>query len=376
MRPQGIALFRKPFARECTLLAGDVETLGSVCDLDGRSGFVVAPFAVDDNLPVVLMHPVRCEVFGVEEVTSKGVEEAFGMCGARADDNLADARQGVKGKSLSESMAPATVCHPARVSPSENDYPFEVFHDRLMDGGFQKLVLSRSSQCPLPKDFSSVACFRKACESYPRLFIALVYTPQTGLWLTATPEVLLDGMGHDWQTMALAGTMKCTSFPEDPPVAAWSDKNIQEQRLVASYMSRCLQRVADDFTENGPYTVRAAHLVHLRSDFSFSLPETKHLGRLLAMLHPTPAVCGLPKEEARDFILAHEPCSRRYYSGFMGMLEPEGHTFLYVSLRCMQISATVCRLYAGGGLLKDSRRESEWDETETKMETMRRLLNV
>ena len=174
----------------------------------------------------------------------------------------------------------------------------------------------------------------------------------------------------------------------------WSAKNIQEQRYVASYLADVLRRFSDDVCEEGPRTVRAAHLVHLRSDFTFSLDNKRctRIGKLLEALHPTPAVCGLPKDEAQRFIISHEHHPRHYYSGFMGPfnvnedenenVDPISHliphtshfTHLYVSLRCMHITDSAYHLYAGGGLLRESNEQQEWQETEAKMDTMRRLL--
>ena len=76
-------------------------------------------------------------------------------------------------------------------------------------------------------------------------------------------------------------------------------------------------------------------------------------------LHPTPAICGLPKAEAWQFIIENEPHSRRYYSGFCGPVSAIEGTRLYVSLRCM---------------LKNSTEEQEWEETRAKMETMLGLM--
>ena len=155
----------------------------------------------------------------------------------------------------------------------------------------------------------------------------------------------------------------------------WAPKDIEEQRYVASYIADRLKTLGIDYREEGPRTVRAAHLVHLRSDFHFSLPPTVVLSRLLSTLHPTPAVCGLPKQQALDFILQHEHSQRLYYSGFMGPLNaPDSH--LYVTLRCMQISGTRQTLYAGGGLLRESNEEQEWLETEAKLDTMRHILCI
>ena len=83
---------------------------------------------------------------------------------------------------------------------------------------------------------------------------------------------------------------------------------------------------------------------------------------------------GRPKDMARDFIVSNEFAPRCYYSGFLGSLNPDAETHLYVSLRCMRIDKDTCSLYAGGGLLADSDMETEWRETEMKMDTMRNLL--
>ena len=123
--------------------------------------------------------------------------------------------------------------------------------------------------------------------------------------------------------------------------------------------------------------MKAGNLVHLRSDFSFTLDDSltdgNGLGKLVDALHPTPAVCGLPKQEAMEFIIANESIDRRYYSGYCGPWNVGGMTALFVSLRCMELSAHRSVLYAGGGLLAESSEESEWQETMMKMEAMRRL---
>ena len=84
--------------------------------------------------------------------------------------------------------------------------------------------------------------------------------------------------------------------------------------------------------------------------------------------------CGLPKEEAYHFIIENEGYDRSYYSGFIGWLDPKGKTDLYVNLRCMNILPQTFTLYAGGGLLAASQLEDEWQETEDKLDTMRRIV--
>ena len=141
---------------------------------------------------------------------------------------------------------------------------FVAFHKELTNNRFTKIVLARCVQEQIPHNLKTEEVFWHACKEYPRQFVALFSTPQSGTWLMATPEILLDGDGIEWRTMALAGTM-----PYNENGAEWSAKNKAEQQYVSLYIKRCLKRYADEIKEEGPYTTQAANLVHLRTDFTF-----------------------------------------------------------------------------------------------------------
>lgn len=347
------AIFRLPHEDHATLIRqtdGEPAEYLSCAELNGRRGFVVAPFQISERQPVLLIRPDSIETVPCEES-----EESEGQ--------VFDCSQ----------------CRVNQVTcPPDSHYviDFANFHAQLVSGAFRKIVLARCADEESPDVIPPMQLFHRACMLYPRMFIALVSTPKSGCWLTATPEILLEGTTVAWRTIALAGTMKLEGehLSGEGETLTWSTKNIQEQRIVATYITECLERFTGEFHEEGPRTVRAANLVHLRSDFTFSLPDNLHLGDLLHTLHPTPAVCGLPKRDTFEFIIHNEHTPRRYYSGFMGILDPAAETHLYVSLRCMNIEGNQYHLYAGGGLLKDSQEEQEWAETEAKLETMRRIL--
>lgn len=359
----GFALYRLPYEQQVTLVTqnGDEPLeLPSFEALNGQTGFVVAPFSISDTCPLVLIRPDLVRSFS----------SSFECSLDRDVLSLAEKRP---------SSAQETAC----LNRDTYSDDFSRFFAGLSDGRFSKLVLSRCAEQSGNQNHQPLNLFQRACEMYPRMFISLVYTPQSGMWLTATPEILLEGINNQWRTIALAGTMKLEGddLLGEGENMTWSTKNIQEQRYVATYLTNCLEHVADEIHEEGPRTVRAANLVHLRSDFTFTLYNNTRVGEVLQLLHPTPAVCGLPKKEAYDFILDNEHTPRLYYSGFMGPLNfksltsnPQSQTHLYVSLRCMQITDSLYRLYAGGGLLKDSVEDQEWMETEAKMETMRRVI--
>jgi len=345
------ACYRLPFAQYYTLIEqteGEPEHFATCTELNRRKGFVVAPFQITARQPILLIRPdkmLTCPVESPVPQTAKIVSTE-----SHREDYTAD---------------------------------FSLFHDQLKKDVFRKIVLARSATLLTDQPVNPHQLFLLACQRYPRLFISLVSLPNGDYWLTATPEILLQGVDNQWRTIALAGTMQLKddqlSFDTPPGEAGivdlqWSAKNLQEQRFVASYIANTLRQFAIDFQEEGPRTVRAADLVHLRSDFTFMLPHDVLVGDLLQALHPTPAVCGLPKQETFRFITAHEHVSRQYYSGFMGPLGIAHSTHLYVSLRCMQIHGNEHHLYAGGGLLKDSVEQQEWLETEAKMQTMKKII--
>lgn len=338
MKP--FALYRLPGETLATRITATKASVVSSChDLNGRSGFVVAPFSPSPQSPILLIEP--------EEVT----------------EFVPDADGG-------EPFAYTTTDDATAASRAVYASAFTDFHRRLTNGTFRKVVLARQKTVRCRTEVDAIRLFNRACALYPMQMIVLAHAQECGTWLMATPEIMLQARHQMWRTMALAGTMKACDEHQ-----GWSVKNIREQRLVSSYISKCLAAHAHDIDLRGPMTAQAGALVHLKSEFTFKLHDEAKVGDLLADLYPTPAVCGIPKDATRRFIADHEPAPRSYYSGFMGPMNIHGDSDLYVSLRCMKIDGRACTLFAGGGLITDSVEEQEWLETEAKMGTMLQCFN-
>ena len=351
------ALYRLPWTDECYFVlqtSEEAQTLSDISDLNGRKGFVMAPFQQTTEHPLILIRP--------EVIAYDWQEISLSLSSLEYVDAI-----------LSCKSQPGKTISKLNEKERYDRYyaAFRRFMEPLKDMKFKKLVLSRPAFCHIDENFSPLATFVKACNAYPRMMIYLCHTPTTGTWIGTTPEILLSGHAQHWNTVALAGTQPILNGVEP---TEWSVKNKEEQDIVAEYVRKIVKKHGRKMTEKGPYTARAGQLVHLKTDFLFQLKETGFLGDLLKELHPTPAVCGLPKAEAYDFILNHENYDRRYYSGFVGWLDPEGHTDLYVNLRCMEIRSHEVKLYAGGGILPSSEVHAEWEETGEKMKTMKNIL--
>lgn len=342
------ALFRLPQTNEPSLIiqtAGKPLQLNDYCELNDKNGFVFAPFVISEANPLlVIKSDVRLN--GNHEI-----EEWM-------QQNRLSAPELVFSKENS----------PVRDESKRYEEVFGTFLTALQNRAFEKLVLSRYKDREIDPPLCLTELFCSASDLYPNGFTYMVYTPQAGLWMGSTPEILLSGKDDAYSTVALAGTMKASDSP------VWSEKNKLEQEYVARYIREKLHSLGIESEERGPVTAKAGALVHLKSVFSFSFTDPQRLGDVISMLHPTPAVCGLPKEEAYHFICDHEGYDRSYYSGFLGPLDQDAETDLYVNLRCMRIMPSYVRLYAGGGLLISSDLESEWNETEDKMQTMLSLL--
>lgn len=369
-------LYRLPYQEKATYIEQvktEPEYFKSVVHLNGKEGFVFAPFSPSTKHPVVLIHPEVNRM--VDVMTLEECEKWLKECPKKLRKKEAEMQ--------------------AWLNHNKKEYydkGFDLFHQQLVEGNFKKLVLSRTStlyhrfdECPYRSQHMPIfgwyeLLFMKACRLYPRMFVALVDDSEAGTWLMATPELLLKGDGNDFSTMSLAGTQKATATHQikDEPIEGieWSEKNQEEQQLVTNYIEECIQKFADECTLKGPYTTVAGNLYHLRTDIHFHLRDSKHLGDFLKALYPTPAVCGIPKKEAYEFIKKNEISSRDYYSGFAGILSPQADTQLYVSLRCANLCGYMANLYAGGGLLKESEKENEWAETEAKLQTMKEVFRV
>lgn len=328
-----VAYYRLPESDVYHVIRGRAQSSSSLPDLEKCHGFVMAPFFADTNNQYVVIPPMFASTKKVPKRVKHFKVEWIEM------DNKTLYKQN-----------------------------FHDLHDLLEKGIIDKVVLSRRVDCRVDQwSCEPEQLFRKACTMYPHQMTALIVTEATGAWFMSTPEVLLKKNGDRLETMALAGTRKGNM--------SWKQKEIEEQKIVADYISNTIKPFADDIVIGQPYDTFAAALAHIRTDFSFKLRQDAKVNDVVEALHPTPAVCGMPKDRAMGTIRSHESIDRRYYSGFCGPWNLDEDSALFVSLRCMEIDGNRnFHLYAGGGLLKESDVRSEWMETEYKMDTMRNVL--
>lgn len=242
-------------------------------------------------------------------------------------------------------------------------------------GSFNKVVISREEIVALGH-FDCEIIFKKLLKNYPAAFCYCWYHPKIGLWMGATPERLLKVNNNKFHTMALAGT----KAGEDAQNTVWNAKEIVEQQIVTDFILENLKETATNVSFSEPYTLVAGKLLHILTDIRGVLKPKSNLSAIVKVLHPTPAVCGLPKAVAKDFILKNEGYNRAYYTGFLGELNFDSFnkksikSDLYVNLRCMQLKNNQAHIYIGCGITKQSTPQKEWEESVNKSMTMKRVL--
>ncbi len=339
---------------------------------DASLGFVMSPFL---NPDLGQSYRLRADA----HLTSASTVQDFFENLTIPQDFKQKVRQNLKDAPLSSSHKSALPSTDFAQALSQAHYQEIVARGirAIKEGKFQKVVLSRPKQIDLPDNFEAVSVFQRLGRQYQTAFVYLCHLPKIGTWMGASPEILMNTDPQQaFTTVALAGTQPYQEG-QDLSEVAWRQKEIEEQALVSRYIINCFKKIRlRDFQEEGPKTVVAGNLMHLKTTFRVDMKSTNfaELGKvMLPLLHPTSAVCGMPKIPAQDFVLKHEQYDRGFYSGFLGPVHLQQSTHLFVNLRCMQLHPHAITLYAGAGITEDSQPEKEWRETEMKCQT---LLNV
>ncbi len=264
---------------------------------------------------------------------------------------------------------------PYSATKSEYAHQFKELKKNIAAGHIEKIVLSRMINESASKDISCSALFKLLNLEYPPSFNYLIYTPFSGIWMGATPEQLLRTDNQSATTVALAGTQVNRNIPLDQ--YKWDTKEIHEQKFVLNFVEKTIcDFIGNNAIEKSTENIQAADSIHLKTTFKFNADTIKkQLGSFLEKLHPTPAVCGLPKAEALQIIREIESHQREYYTGFLGTLNLDNRTNLFVNLRCLKWLEKTLSLFVGGGITTDSISANEWNETNLKARTLTRLIN-
>jgi isochorismate synthase len=372
------ALWRKPKSNQLEFLIDESKEPAKV-ELsfeDLPSGFIVHPFADQDDKKAYFIKSSHYFSLLLDQEQAKEDLPKWIISSTEFS------------KELIKSSIQELLIKKSKASDSDtNEVDKKNHFTRLVQQGIQaieagvleKVVPARTKLVKVAENFDLGKTFLEMIQAYPNSFVNFFHIPKIGTWIGASPETLIKTKEDIFYTMALAGTQPASG--ENPlKSAAWTQKEIEEQALVCRYIVDCFKKIRlREYEEHGPKTIMAGNLLHLRTDFKVDMKATgfPQLGSvMLGLLHPTSAVCGMPRKEAHEFLQENEGFDRSFFAGFLGPVNIEGDTSIFVNLRTASFKGENAILYAGAGVTEDSDPDKEWEETELKCQIIGKYIQT
>ena len=275
------------------------------------------------------------------------------------------------GDELSRRSVPVFVQHEA------GDYRAAVRRalERIAAGEFQKIVLARAVDLTADRALHPLTVLNGLRERFPGCYAFSAANGTGPSFIGASPERLVRVSQGMVETEALAGSARRgAGASEDAALAAGllrSEKDLREHRHVIGSITRRLEPLGVKLEYSAtPGLRKLANVQHLHTPMRGPLPEGVRLLDLLAVLHPTPAVGGTPREAAVARIRELEGFPRGLYAGALGWINARGGGEFFVGLRSALVEGGRARVYAGAGIVAGSEPEREFAETELKFQAL------
>jgi isochorismate synthase len=243
--------------------------------------------------------------------------------------------------------------------------------ERIGGGDLEKVVLAREVVVEAPRAHDPAALYGALRELFPSCFCFCCGSPE-GAFVGASPELLVRRSGSSAATVGLAGSTRRSADPSvDDHLGEQlrqSAKDREEHEIVVRRIERAL-RPYSVWVQAAPEPelIRVANIQHLGTPIHAQLAEPRSAIELAGHLHPTPAVGGEPRNKALRAIAELEDLDRGWYAGPVGWMDAAEDGEFCVALRSALLRDRFAHLYAGAGIVSDSRPDAELAETELKL---------
>jgi len=255
---------------------------------------------------------------------------------------------------------------------------------RIAAGELRKIVLARSLLVEAGRELDPKRLLWRLRAVDPDCFAFAVptFSPEgrrgraRGVLVGASPELLVSKARAEVRATPLAGSAPRFGDREEDRASAErllaSEKDREEHAAVSEFVELVLGSFCDrlDHPEE-PELLGTANVWHLATPFHGRLRDpARSVLDLVAELHPTPAVCGAPRDGARKVLGELETLDRGCYAGPVGWVDGNGDGEWAIGLRCAEVAGSAARLFAGAGIVAGSVPELELDETERKFRAL------
>ena len=325
--------------------------------------------------------PFACGVLGYEPGTGGSVVAAHSVRRTEAGPTLsvdmvpkgAAMKPWVSGEKVRPEPHDPFTDLQSRPTPPAADYAKAVATavERIRAGELRKVVLARTIEVEAGRHLDPLQLAQRLRAVDPDAYTFIVPTPN-GVMVGASPELLVSRRGLRVRSNPLAGSAPRSGDPDEDRANAdalvASSKDREEHAIVVEAVADALLPFCATLEHDPePVLLSTANVWHLSTRFDGTLREpAPNALELVAALHPTPAVCGTPREVANALIRELEPFDRGCYAGPVGWMDANGDGEWAIALRCAELRGTQATLYAGAGIVADSVPEGEVEETERK----------
>ncbi|MCU7801127.1 MAG: chorismate-binding protein [gamma proteobacterium symbiont of Lucinoma myriamae] len=276
--------------------------------------------------------------------------------------------------------------------------------NQIQSGEFDKLVTSRQSTLQTSTKVSVPKLVQKLVQHYPSCSILRYHTSEKTI-IAASPERLLSLQHPDIQSNAIGGTISRKKQSNNKPLNTNTSNNYTNS--LPFFLKQSTEQTGDELAESKkllkehqfisqsiyqnldplchtlkmpitPFLMKLHNLYHLETPVYGKLMDKYDLFDCIDSLHPTPAVAGIPTQQAKQWLLDNEKYHRGWYTGAFGWIDANMNGDLSVMLRCALIEQQEHKqqinLFSGAGLVAESDPDAEWQETELKMQTIMEML--
>ncbi|MBY0239937.1 MAG: isochorismate synthase [Burkholderiaceae bacterium] len=246
----------------------------------------------------------------------------------------------------------------------------------------RKAVLSRVLDVELDGELDAANIFHRLAAQNPSGYQFCLPQADGSELVGVSPELLVRKEGAHLYSNPLAGSARRQPDPQQDRATGdallASAKDTYEHRLVTDEIRRVLAPLCRELSiPAAPSLLSTSAMWHLSTPIHGVLADPAQSAlQLAALLHPTPAVCGFPTRGARKLIDLVEPFERGLFAGAVGWCDADGNGEWAVTIRCGQVHGNRIRLFAGAGIVAESCPDAEWAETQAKLQTMLRALDM
>ncbi|MDM5334837.1 isochorismate synthase [Ureibacillus composti] len=242
----------------------------------------------------------------------------------------------------------------------------------------EKVVIARSLSMEFDDMVTSPQILSHVIHEQPESYL-FGLERENLLFFGASPERLVKVVDGQAYSSCVAGSIKRGKTAEEDhalgQILLNDAKNLGEHQyvvemIVNTFAKNCLEYKVP----KNPKLLKIRDIQHLFTPVEGKLSPNATILQLVKSLHPTPALGGVPRQEALAIIRQYEPMNRGLYAAPIGWIDAEGNGEFAVAIRSAALIDHKAYLYAGGGIVADSEPISEYEETLVKFRPMLRAL--